>query len=400
MGHIFGDQLLQAVAQRLKEAFSNRGMIARLGGDEFAFCIEANGCEATSFANSVCESLSSTYVVAGVNVSIGATCGLALFSTVGESGSLYDAADYALYKGKADRRGFATLYAAKHEELLRADRAVEAALQSADLATEMAVHYQPIVDHDQQVIAVEALARWTSPTLGDVRPDIFIPLAEKTGIVHRLTLTLFEKALQMAVTLPRGVKLSFNLSAHDLMSSETILGLIALIRRSGISPARFIFELTETAVMRDFDAAEESLTALRALGVSIALDDFGTGQSSLSYLRRLNVHKVKIDRSFVADVHENGGQDLLGAIIALCARMKIKCIAEGVETAEQLEALGNLGCQGFQGYMFSKPLPEAELRKWLDRQPVRANPTTATALSAQLIAEIGSCHEQAIPADW
>ncbi|WP_398472453.1 putative bifunctional diguanylate cyclase/phosphodiesterase [Tardiphaga sp.] len=366
MGHIFGDQLLQTVAQRLKEAFSEHGLVARLGGDEFAFCIEADGCKATAFANTVCEAISAPYVIAGANVSIGATCGIALLSTVGDEDSLYDAADYALYKGKSDRRGFATLYAARHEALLRADRAIEAALQSANLSTEMEVHYQPIVDHNQRVIAVEALARWNSPVLGNVRPDIFIPLAEKTGNVHRLTLILFEKALQLAVSLPEKVKLSFNLSAHDLMSSETILGLIALIRRSGIAPAKLIFELTETAVMRDFDAAEESLTLLRALGVAIALDDFGTGQSSLSYLRRLNVHKVKIDRSFVADVHEHGGQNLLAAIVALCNRMDIKCIAEGVETSDQLKALNELGCQAFQGYLFSKPLPEAQLCQWLD----------------------------------
>ena len=368
MGHVFGDQLLQAVAQRLKAAFSGQGLIARLGGDEFAFCIEADGCKATTFANTACEAVSAPYIISGANVSIGATCGVALLSTVGDGNSLYDAADYALYKGKSDRRGFATLYAAKHEALLRADRAIEAALQGANLAAEMDVHYQPIVDHEQRVLAVEALARWNSPKLGNVRPDIFIPLAEKTGNVHRITLILFEKALRMAINLPDEVQLSFNLSAHDLVSSETILGLIALVRRSGISPAKLIFELTETAVMRDFDAAEESLTLLRALGVAIALDDFGTGQSSLSYLRRLNVHKVKIDRSFVADIHEHGGQNLLAAIVALCNTMQIKCIAEGVETSDQLKTLNELGCQAFQGYLFSKPLPEAQLRQWLKGQ--------------------------------
>ena len=368
MGHMFGDQLLQAVARRLEDAFSGHGLIARLGGDEFAFCIDADGGRATAFANAVCDKISVPYLISGVNVSIGATCGIALLSTVGERGSLYDAADYALYKGKSDRRGFATLYAAKHEASLREDRAVEAALQSADLCGEMEVHYQPIVDQSRRVIAVEALARWTSPTLGNVRPDVFIPLAEKTGIVHRLTLTLFKKALRVAAQLPFDVKLSFNLSAHDLMSSETILGLTALIRSSHIAPSRFIFELTETAVMRDFEAAAESLTLLRALGVSIALDDFGTGQSSLSYLRQLRVDKVKIDRSFITDVHETGGEDLLAAIVALCSRMKIACIAEGVETATQFKTLLSVGCDAFQGYLFSRPLPEAQIMRLLDSQ--------------------------------
>lgn len=365
MGHFFGDQLLQAVAERLQTAFASGGLVARLGGDEFAFCIQANWSDATKFANMVCEVISEPYVVAGVNVSIGATCGIALLSTVGEANSLYDAADYALYKGKSDKRGFATLYAAQHEALLRADRAVEAALQSANLCTEMEVHFQPILDQSRRVVALEALARWHSPTLGHVRPDVFIPLAEKTGIVHRLTLSLFQKALRVAVSLPDDIKLSFNLSAHDLMSSETILGITALIRRSGIPASRLIFELTETAVMRDFDAAEESLTLLRALGVAIALDDFGTGQSSLSYLRRLRVDKVKIDRSFIAGIHDDAGRDLLAAIVALCDRMKMECVAEGVEREDQFETLLQLGCAGFQGYLFAKPVPGRELEQLL-----------------------------------
>jgi diguanylate cyclase (GGDEF)-like protein len=365
MGHLFGDKLLQAAAERLQTVSQTDGLFARLGGDEFAFQISAGVEEATTLANKLCAELSRPYLLGDKTVSVGATCGLAMFSVVGESASIYDAADYALYNGKSDRRGFTTLYAAEHEERIRAERAIESALQSADLENEMCIHFQPLVGQDGHAFAVEALARWTSPTIGPVRPDIFIPLAEKTGIVHRLTLTLFEKSIRAAEMLPDDIKLSFNLSAHDLTSSDTVLGLIAAIRRSTVPASRIVFELTETALMRDFDVAKDAILLLRRLGVEIALDDFGTGYSSLGYLRRLPIDRVKIDRCFVADAGTTEGRDLLAAIIALCSKMKIGCIAEGVEDIGQLNILEDLGCKGFQGYFFSKPLPPVEIFAWL-----------------------------------
>jgi diguanylate cyclase (GGDEF)-like protein len=370
MGHLFGDRLLQAVAVRLESSFQKDGLFARLGGDEFAFLIAAGAEEATKLANTLCEELSKPYQVGDKTVSVGATCGLAVQSVVGESTSIYDAADYALYNGKIDRRGFTTLYAALHAERIRSERTIESALQSADLDDEMHIHFQPIMNRRGDVCAVEALARWTSSTIGPIRPDVFIPLAEKIGIVHRLTLTLFKKSLRAAEMLPADIKLSFNLSAHDLTSSETVLGLISLIRRSEMPPSRIVLELTETALMRNFEAAEEGILLLRRLGVEIALDDFGTGYSSLGYLQRLPIDKVKIDRCFVRDIGTSTGRDLLAAIIALCNKMKIGCIAEGVEEVEQLNILLDLGCEGFQGYFYSKPLPPQEVFAWLaSRRP-------------------------------
>lgn len=369
MGHLFGDQLLEAVGARLKKTFPRQGLISRLGGDEFAFQIELDGDAAVSLANKICEALSEPYKIGEMTVTIGATCGLATLSNVVGSGdSLYTAADYALYNAKSERRGFATLYSANHEAQIRSERAIEVALQSADLDSEMDVHFQPIVHGpDGAVRAVEALARWTSPTLGRVDPGTFIPLAERTGIVHRLTQTLFGKALKVAERLRPDLMLSFNLSAHDLTIPETVLSLVSLIGKSSVSPSRILFELTETAVMRDFAAAEEAILLLRGLGVQIALDDFGTGQSSLSYLRRLQIDKIKIDRSFIADAKTEAGCNLLAAIVALCAKMKIGCVAEGVETSEQLRMLRDLGCETFQGYYFSKPLPASELMRWLEQ---------------------------------
>lgn len=358
MGHLFGDQLLEAVGSRLKNAFPPEGFVSRLGGDEFAFQIKLSGDDAAALATRICELLSEPYRIGDVTVSVGASCGLATLSGIkGGVGSLYDAADYALYVSKSERRGMVTQYSAAHEDRIRTERVIEAALQSADLESEMDLHFQPIMGGSScTVVAVEALARWTSPLVGSVGPDVFIPLAERTGIIHRLTDRLFRKAIRVLEKLPRDIKLSFNLSAHDLARSQTILNLVSAIRQSGFSPSRFVFELTETAVMRDFVVAEKSILLLRALGAQIALDDFGTGQSSLSYLRQLPIDKIKIDRSFINDVTSVEGRELLAAIIALSKKMRINCIAEGIETAEHLSILRELGCDEFQGYFFSQPL--------------------------------------------
>jgi diguanylate cyclase (GGDEF)-like protein len=370
LGHLFGDKLLREVGARLKGKCPPTVLVARLGGDEFAFQTASSRGDAADIANKFCDLLSEPYFVEETPISIGATCGVALLSTIGEGASLYDAADYALYSGKSSSRGLVTLYATEHEALIRSERAIESALQSADLSREMDVHFQPIVDRSGRVTIIESLARWTSPIIGSVRPDVFIPVAERTGIIHRLTLALFKKSIEAMQAFPARTKLSFNLSAHDLTNAETVLGLVAIIQSSSLSATRVVFELTETAVMRDYDAAEEALLLLRRLGVEIALDDFGTGQSSLSYLRRLPINRVKIDRSFVTDANSPKGYDLLAAVVALCSKMKIDCIAEGVETVEQFEALLDLGCQGFQGYYFSKPLPKNDLVHWLSKRAV------------------------------
>lgn len=369
LGHLFGDKLLRAVASRLISECPQAAMVARLGGDEFAFQIASNSGKAADIANAFCKVLSQPYLIGETPVSIGATCGVALLSTIGEGTSLYDAADYALYSGKSNSRGFVTLYAAEHEAIIRSERATESALQAADLSEEFDVHFQPIVDRYGRVTGIESLARWTSPSIGTVRPDIFIPIAERTGMIHHLTLTLFKKSIEAITAFPAEIKLSFNLSAHDLANAETVLGLVAIIQGSSVSSSRIVFELTETAAMRDYEAAEEALLLLRRLGGEIALDDFGTGQSSLSYLHRLPINRVKIDRSFVKNAGDPKGYDLLAAVVALCGKMKIDCIAEGVETVEQFRSLLDLGCQGFQGYYFSEPLSKTDLVHWLSQRP-------------------------------
>jgi predicted signal transduction protein with EAL and GGDEF domain len=248
------------------------------------------------------------------------------------------------------------------------------------------MHYQPILDTaTDRITTVEALARWTSPKLGRVPPDRFIAVAERCGMIHSLTLLLLRKALADAVRLPAGVGLSFNLSSHDLASPETVLAILAAVRQSGLDPRRITLELTETALMRDFEGAQQAITLLRALGIKIALDDFGTGYSSLNYVHRLPLDRIKIDRGFMADVESDLGRSVVITILGLCGNLGVDGIAEGIETAEQLSAVRRHGCRYVQGYLIGMPRPMTEL---LDDLRMTAPAERVSALSGEAIAAV------------
>jgi len=254
---------------------------------------------------------------------------------------------------------------------------VEAALQSADLAAEMEMHYQPILDTvTDRITTVEALARWTSPKLGRVPPDRFIAVAERCGMIHSVTLLLLRKALADAARLPDDIGLSFNLSSHDLASPETVIAILAAVRQSGLDPRRITLELTETALMRDFEGAQKAITLLRALGIKIALDDFGTGYSSLNYVHRLPLDRIKIDRGFMADVESDLGRSVVITILDLCQNLGLDGIAEGIETTEQLSAVRRHGCRYVQGYLIGVPMPMTDLLGGL-RGAAEAEPVSA-----------------------
>ncbi|MCQ0988973.1 putative bifunctional diguanylate cyclase/phosphodiesterase [Jiella marina] len=363
-GHVVGDRLLEAIGERLSSAAGADMTVARLGGDEFAFLAGVDALEAKAIAMRICAMIEEPFEMGSLSVTIGASCGIAAYPDAGQGAhELYDRADYVLYTSKASNRGGVTIYSADHETRIQSDRAVEATMRTIDLDAEMSVVFQPILDGaSDRIVSVEALGRWASPVLGDVRPDVFVTVAERAGLIHDLTLVLFRKALSVATTLPQDIKLSFNLSAHDVTNSGTILALVTLVRKADIDPSRLIFELTETAVIRDFKAAEAAIQLLRSLGAEVALDDFGTGYSSLSHLHRLPIDRVKIDRSFMSDYASPSGRNLLQSIRVLCSAMELKCTAEGVECAEQVAVLKELGYRYFQGYYFARPMPADALK--------------------------------------
>ncbi|MGN6366458.1 putative bifunctional diguanylate cyclase/phosphodiesterase [Asticcacaulis taihuensis] len=365
-GHMTGDRVLTEAAQRLKEACGDDIILARLGGDEFGFIISGNPTrdELRWLGAAISDVIRLPYAVGSSQALLGSSIGVAGYpQSANDPQALFERADYALYHAKRHQRGQMVIFSTEHEEQIRSHSVIEQALQNADLDAELSMVFQPIVDITTgRVRAFEALARWQSPTLGNVSPDRFIPVAERAGHVRGVTKTLLKKALAALAQWPADIRMSFNLSAHDLSDSETVVQIIAIINRSRVDPKRIDFEITETAVAHDFKQAMAAVQTLKALGSGISLDDFGTGYSSLSHVHRLPLDKIKVDRSFITDIGSNPvSLKIVKSLTALCADMGLDCIIEGVETAAQLATLRDLGCRMVQGYYFAQPMTEAEV---------------------------------------
>ena len=372
-GHTTGDRVLAEVGERLSKAGGGQIALARLGGDEFGFILDDSPDESRlrAFCGSIAACIRLPFAIGGAQALIGSSVGVALYPESADSpDSVFERADYALYYAKRHQRGQMVLFSAQHEAQIRSHSVIEQALQSAGLEAELSLVFQPVIDvRTGYATAFEALARWHSPLLGHVAPSEFIPVAERSGIVHDLTQVLLGKALAAAALWPPAMRISFNLSAHDISRADSVIKIIAMINRSGVSPKRIDFEITETAITYDVEQARAALIAFRALGVGISLDDFGTGYSSLSHVHRLELDKIKVDRSFVADVTSNPvSHKIIKSLIALCADMGIDCILEGVETSAQLEVLNGLGCTFAQGYYFARPMAAGDVATYLESE--------------------------------
>lgn len=371
-GHVTGDRLLVEVAARLSDAGAPHGtyFVARLGGDEFAYVIEDAGDDRALLAHGeqIANWLRSPVTLSDTTVQVAGSIGIAVFPEMADSAALlYERADYALYHGKSAKRGMAVMFTAEHEARINSDARIEQALKLADFEQELTVLFQPIIDIcAQATVGFEALARWTSPTLGAVSPAHFIPVAERAGIVGSLTRPLLRKALAAASAWSPELRLSFNLSAYDLSSPEGVLAIVAVIQSSGFNPRRIDLEITETAFTHDFEQVERSVEMLRLLGCGISLDDFGTGYSSLSRLHALPLTKIKIDRGFVTNLHNSpASQKIVKSLLALSRDMGLDCVVEGVETDAEMEALRALGGEMVQGYFYSPPMAEEAVAGFL-----------------------------------
>ncbi len=386
-GHLVGDQLLTAVGQRIGELNFPDFDVSRLGGDEFGFIYLGTPEKAEDIARSICECLRQPFQIGDVQITVGASCGIALYPDAGSTThTLFDRADYALYNAKTTARGGVTIYSAAHEAQIRSERAVETALQHADIPNEFEVHFQPLISlSDLEVTGFEALARWTSPEIGRIPPDVFIQVAERTGQIQRLTVHLFQIAVDQLASLPDNLRMSFNLSAHDITSMETVATLLANSKGKHIDPTRITFEITETSVIGSYETAENCMTTLRAAGCRLALDDFGTGYSSLGYLHRLPIDCVKIDRSFVANLTDPAASGVVTSVVDLCRSMELTCVVEGVEEDSQVEALKKLNCQFVQGYFFSAPKPFGEIAESIATTGAVAGLPLAKEVKAELL---------------
>ena len=370
-GHSVGDRLLYQVGQRLTRLLDDDMHLARLGGDEFALIITQamSDDQLRTFGEKVCASMREPFLLVDIPIQISASLGIATFPDQAASATeVYEYADYALYQSKRHRPGTVCLFSAAHRQQLNREGLTEQALRRANLNDEFHVVFQPIVDlGSERTVAFEALARWQSPELGNVPPSEFIPIAERVGMVNRLTVPLLSKALETAASWPAGMRLSFNLSAHDCGSEDAARQIVELIKRSPFDPARIDLEITETAAIQDLPQTQQAIRRFRELGCGISLDDFGTGYSSLSQIHALSLTKLKVDRTFVTHIDVDPASfKIVKSLVALCQDMQLECIVEGVETAEELAALKNLGCAWAQGYLFAKPMPASDIGAWLE----------------------------------
>ncbi|MEM5471262.1 EAL domain-containing protein [Hoeflea sp. AS60] len=371
-GHAVGDSLLFEVGKRLSALVDSNTYISRLGGDEFALTVTDCPDDPTLLllGEQICTALRTPFVLTEATVQISGSIGFSVYPQLaGDVHQLYERADYALYQGKRNNRGHAVLFTNEHVSAIEESQQLEQVLSKADLEAELSVVFQPIIDiRCEDNVSFEALARWNSPVLGNVSPDRFIPVAERLGLISDLTCAVLKKALAAACRWPDGVRLSFNLSTHDISSSDGVANIFGIILSSGIDPSRVDLEITETAMMYDFSQAKASIEIFKMLGCGIALDDFGTGYSSLSQLHALPLTKIKIDRSFVSGLDKNpASYKIVKSLLALSSDMGLGCVIEGVETREELDAVRKLGGVLVQGYYYSRPVAETEIARFLPK---------------------------------
>lgn len=370
-GHPTGDDLLIQTSRRLGDILGANIALSRLGGDEFGIIItepdDLN--DIMEIGEKICSAMRQSFQLRDGCVQVAATIGFVEFPSMADTPQLlFERADYALCYSKQHSKGKPVIFSTDHETIIREISGIEHQLHEANLDEELSIMFQPIVDiKTQKTMGFEALARWNNPILGYVRPDIFIRSAEQMGTVSKLTAILLKKALKLAGEWPDDIYMSFNLSIYDLASNETILKIVDIVEKSDFPTSRIVFEVTETAVMHDFEKANQALNLLKAQGAKIALDDFGTGYSSLSYVQRMPLDRLKIDRSFINDIDKDKNtRNIVRTIIDLCNNLNLYCIVEGVETSDQLAVLEQVGGRYVQGYYFSRPLIPEKALEYLD----------------------------------
>jgi diguanylate cyclase (GGDEF)-like protein len=361
-GHPVGDELLRQVATRLRGCADPTDIVMRFGGDEFAVVRigRAQRRDATSLARYIVNELGESYEVDDYRLRIGVSVGVAMPPDAGEDlNDLLRRADIALYFVKAEGGSAYQLFDPEMESTVRTKRALELDLREAEARGELEVYFQPLVQLEpRRVSGFEALLRWHHPTLGMVMPSRFIPLAEETGLIASMGAWVLRQACHEAARWPGQTRVAVNLSPVQFERSDIVEIVSSALRESRLEPSRLELEITEGVVMRDTGDALKIMRRLQGLGVRLALDDFGTGYSSLSYLRSFPFDKVKVDGSFLADMHGDGGT-IIRAVLGLCSHLGLDSLVEGVETEEQLDWLRLEGCTEVQGHVFSPPQPAA-----------------------------------------
>ena len=373
LGHSIGDELLKAVAERLRGCLRVTDTIARLGGDEFAIIQTMIGhpSDAADLARRIGEATALPYNVDGHQVIANVSIGISVAPNDGtEAGQLLRHADMALHQAKSDGRSTFCFFEPEMDARVKARRTLETDLRKALVNQEFELYYQPIVNLERdEVCSFEALVRWHHPDRGMVSPADFIPVAEDSGLITPLGEWVLRTACAEAAAWPDHITVAVNVSPVQFRNPGLMLTVVSALAESGIVARRLAIEITEAVLMRDSETTLATLHHLRDLGVRIVMDDFGTGYSSLSYLRSFPFDKIKVDRSFINDVSNmKDASSIVQAVTDLANNMDITTTAEGVETQAQLEKIRALGCTEMQGYLFSRPMRAGQLAPFFQQR--------------------------------
>jgi diguanylate cyclase (GGDEF)-like protein len=374
-GHPVGDMVLCEVARRLEETVRKNDTVVRLGGDEFAVITEgdmqpqAHLDKAMQLARRIIGTIREPIHVGDSRIEIGASIGIASCRMGdNDADAVLHEADIAMYRAKRDGRGTFRFFEQSMDEELREQAALETDLKKAVAEGKIRPYYQPLVNiADNRICGFELLSRWEHPERGFVPPDVFIPLAEHLGMIPDLTSSVLRQACRDAGQWPEDIRLSVNISPSQLKDPLLPTWLLGILVQEDFSPARLEIEITETALVSDIKTAKTILTHLQSLGITVALDDFGTGYSSLYHLRELKFDKVKIDKSFVQAMLDNGeSEKIVDAILGLAKNLHLPTVAEGIEDPAVLRRLAERGCEYGQGYYFGKAMTADHVREVLD----------------------------------
>jgi diguanylate cyclase (GGDEF)-like protein len=377
LGHRAGDELLNQVAQRLREVVGKADTVARIGGDEFALVLSsiAERADAARLAQSAIEILKRPVRICGVDLHVSTSIGIAFYPADGTNAeNLIAYADAAMYCAKQRGRNNLQFFEPGMDTATRERVKLESDLHAALALGQFVLHYQPKVDTATDYFhSAEALIRWQHPERGTIMPDDFIPLAEECGLINAIgEWVLREACRQCKAWQQEGLpplRVAVNVSASQFRQGNLLAAIHEALSAAGLDPGCLELELTESAVMLNPEESATILGKLSSMGVLVSVDDFGTGYSSMSYLRRFPIDKLKIDRGFVKDLMTRADDaSIVQAIISLAHSLRLKVVAEGVETLEQLDSLKSMGCDQYQGFHFSPPLPAADFGALMRRR--------------------------------
>lgn len=380
-GHAAGDAVLAAVARRLTRTAGRTAFVARMGGDEFALLMpDQDGAAAEALGQSLCAALRRPYRVEGRRFKLSGSCGLALIEPDdSDFRKLLIRCDTALYTAKQRGRDSVAFFSPAMADSSRRRLTIEGAFRADDVHDQIQLVYQPIYElATGDLRSFEALARWSHSELGAVSPAEFIPIIEQINVIEEISDALLRRAAAEAAKWPETVSLSFNLSAVQLCSDLAGDSILGILDAQGLAPSRLQIEVTETALLADFEVARQNLKALSGAGARIVLDDFGAGYASLSYLREMNFDAIKLDGSLVtAATGSEAAAQLLRGVLGLCSSLGLPCIAEHIETAAQRDFLQALGCAFGQGFALAEPMDA-------DKACAMARSTLVSIASGQL----------------